>query len=39
VQMDALRIEMELARVWAELTYLLPHGDDAAAASVVGAAR
>ena len=29
MRMDALRIEMELARVWAELTFLLPHGDDA----------
>jgi hypothetical protein len=27
--MEALRIEMELARVWAELSYLLPHDDEA----------
>ncbi|WP_280151347.1 TolC family protein [Piscinibacter sp. XHJ-5] len=31
-RIEALRIEMELARLWSELTYLLPHGDDAAEA-------
>jgi outer membrane protein TolC len=28
VRMDALRIEMEQARVWAELNFLLPHPED-----------
>lgn len=32
VRMDALRLEMEQARVWAELNYLLPHTDDIGAA-------
>jgi outer membrane protein TolC len=29
LRMEALRIEMELARVWAALSYLLPHDDEA----------
>lgn len=29
LRMDALRIEMALARLWAELSYLLPHDDEA----------
>ena len=28
-RMEALRIEMERARVWGELSFLLPHADDA----------
>ena len=31
-RIDALRLEMEQARVWAELNYLLPHADDIGAA-------
>lgn len=28
LRMDALRLEMEQARIWAELNYLLPHAED-----------